>query len=125
MEPILLTKNFQPPEPLKKRLKSQLNELIQKLKPFLQKSKEPKFVTVFLLIGILIILLVAFTLIAKTKNPVEEKAPEIVYTPASPAPLPPTNGLSQRVTDFENKLETGDTFQKALTKPVIELDIGL
>lgn len=124
MEPTILTKNYQPPPPLKERFKKKIEGVIPKLKPYLLKVKEPKYVTLISLIGSLIVLLLAFGSIAKTRKTAEDSAPEIENTFLAPSPSPPLSALAQKVTDFESKLENSDTFQKALVKPIVELDLG-
>lgn len=122
MEPIILTKSYQPPPPLKERFKKELKDAIPKIKPYFLKLKEPKYITAIALVGALIVLLLAFNLISKTRKTTEVAAPEIITTIASPSPA--MSALGQKVTDFENKLESSDTYQKALIKPIVELDLG-
>lgn len=122
-EPEVFTRNYQPPLPPKQRIIEWLYKSKQKTAPYIQKIKSPKFLTIIALLLILTLLATAATLVSKTKKAPEEAAPPII-TVQSPNPTPAVGTMTQKVIDFENKLEKQESFQQKLTKPIVDLDLN-
>ncbi|MBI3342208.1 hypothetical protein HY024_03740, partial [Candidatus Curtissbacteria bacterium] len=109
-EPKVFTRNYQPPPPLKERLATWLKIAQQKVTPIV---KSTKFKTITALCGSFLLILVAFIAIAGTKKPPEDTLPPVIVQEKQ-SPTPTLSAMSQKVADFENRLDQQEGFQKKL-----------
>lgn len=126
MEPELLTRNYQPPPPLKQKVGEYIKSLWQRNKNIADKLKNPKILTIIVLVLILLVVFLAVLALTgnrKTAPPYQPNMPVISQT-VTPTPLPKLSEIDIQVEDFNKQLEDNQPYFVKLKQPIVDLDLS-
>lgn len=125
METQILSRNYQPPPPLKDRLTDRVKSIYARVAPVWLKLRSGKFITIAILLASFLLLISAIGLLSQTRKerPVDE--PEIMSKLQVPSPSPVSNDMTQKVEQYSKKIDDSSPFDKKFPKPIVDLDINL
>lgn len=99
---------------------------LAKIKTLMANIKNPKLITLGILLITAIVVLLALNLVSTKKE--EEPSTVRVETLTSPKPSssgdPSLENITQRVKAYNDKLDKLEKYQKKLTYPIVDLDIS-
>ena len=97
------------------------------LRAWLFRLKRPKFATLAILLGLVIIIYLGLLLLkadSQQQQPEEQPQAELPKsTPQASSTDPNLSTISQRVNYYSQKIDSLDNFQKELERPIVNLEI--
>lgn len=125
MQTQILTRDYKTPPPIKNRLIFAVKKLLGQFSPNLAKLKSPKIITALVLLGSILVILLALTLMSQTATQKDTEPPAAIITQNEPSPSPKTNEITQEVLDYSNRLDDPIPYAKKLPRPIVDLEINL
>lgn len=98
---------------------------IDKIKQILLGLKKPKFITLGILLATALVIILTLSLMSSKNENVSSPTEFPTLSPIpSPSQEPSLENIAQRVKNYNDQLESRQTYQNRLPYPIVDLDIN-